>query len=375
MKCTEKKIKIRDLVAGYSDESEFGGPIVGYFGKLNIRPAYQREFVYRKDRQMAVIDTILGGWPLNNMYWAVSPDGTYELVDGQQRTNSIALYVAENTYSVKIDEKDKYFHSLSKEIQDKILDYELNVVFIEGTEAEKLKWFERINIAGMALEPQELRNSVFTGPWLTDAKKFFSKFTCPAKKITTGYWNLKEGWNRQKGLEHALSWVADRDGCSIEAYMSKHQKDADASDLINFFTEVMGWVKKTFPHTYKEMESIYEFDWYKMYKYHHTETLNPDELDTEIKRLLADEDVEKKKGIWEYVLDHNECHLNLRVFPESIKLKKYREQDGICPIDGKWHPYEEMEADHKIPWSKGGSTDIDNCQMIWKHANRVKSDK
>ena len=153
MKCTEKKIKIRDLVAGYSDESEFGGPIVGYFGKLNIRPAYQREFVYRKDRQMAVIDTILGGWPLNNMYWAVSPDGTYELVDGQQRTNSIALYVAENAYSVKVDEKDKYFHSLSKEIQDKILDYELNVVFIEGTEAEKLKWFERINMAGMALEP------------------------------------------------------------------------------------------------------------------------------------------------------------------------------------------------------------------------------
>ena len=375
MLCTEKKIKIRDLVAGYSDESASDGPIVGYFGKLNIRPAYQREFVYRLDKQRAVIDTVINGWPLGNMYWAISPDGTYELVDGQQRTNSIALYVEVNQYSVNIGGKNKYFHSLSKEIQDKILDYELNVILIEGTEEEKLNWFQRINIAGMELKPQEIRNSIFTGPWLFDAKKFFSKHTCPAKRITTGYWNLKEGWNRQKGLESALAWVADRDGCTIDEYMSLHQFDTDASDLINFFNEVMGWVKKTFPYTYKEMESVYEFDWYKMYKYHHTETLDPNELDNEIKRLLMDDDVEKKKGIWEYVLDHNEYHLNLRAFPEKIKLAVYREQEGICPIDGKWHPYEEMEADHKTPWSKGGSTNKENCQMIWKYANHVKSDK
>lgn len=375
MECTETKIKIRDLITGYSDESDFGGPIVGYFGKLDIRPAFQREFVYRKDRQQAVIDTVIHGWPLSNMYWGVSPNGMFQLVDGQQRSNSIALYVVDRAFSVKVDGKDKYFHSLSKELQEKILDYELNVVLIDGTEDEKLKWFERINIAGMELTAQELRNSVFTGTWLYDAKRFFSKHTCPAKKITDGYWGMKEGWNRQKGLEHALSWVADRDGCSIEDYMSKHQKDADASDLINFFNEVIGWVKKTFPHTYDEMTSVYEFDWYKMYKYHHTETLDPVELDNEIQRLLADDDVEKKNGIWEYVLDHNVSHLNLRVFPEKIKRAVYREQEGICPIDHKWHPYEEMEADHIIPWSKGGSTDKENCQMIWKHANRVKSDK
>lgn len=375
MKCTPIKVKVRDLIKGYSDESEFGGPVLGYDGKLNIRPAYQREFVYPKDRQVAVIETILDGAPLNNMYWAKSEDGTYELVDGQQRTTSIALYVAEGVYSVNVDGKIKYFGSLSKEIRDKILDYELNVVVIEGTNDEKLKWFHKINIAGMELKPQELRNSVYTGPWLECAKKFFSKSKCPAEKIVAGYWKLKEGWNRQKGLEIALSWVADRDGCEIEDYMSKHQFDTDASDLINFFNEVMNWVKKTFPFTYKEMETIFEFDWYKMYRDHHMETLDANELNDEIKRLLLDEDVEKKKGIWEYVLDHNEYHLNLRAFPEKIKLAVYREQGGICAITGKHFPIEEMEADHIIPWSKGGTTEKSNCQMIWKYANRVKSDK
>ena len=146
MKCTETKVKVRDLIEGYCDESDFGGAVLGYNGKLNIRPAYQREFVYPKDRQIAVIETILDGCPLNNMYWAKSEDGKYELVDGQQRTTSIALYAAEGDYSVNIDGKDKYFHSLSKEIQDKILDYTLNVVIIEGTNEEKLKWFHKINI-------------------------------------------------------------------------------------------------------------------------------------------------------------------------------------------------------------------------------------
>lgn len=379
MKCTEKKIKVRDLVAGYSDESEVGGPVLGYYGKLNIRPAYQREFVYKKDRQVAVIETILDGCPLNNMYWARSQDGTYELVDGQQRTNSIALYVKKQAFSVKIDGKIKTFDNLSKELQDKIMNYELNVIIIEGTNDEKLKWFNKINIAGMELTPQELRNSIYTGLWLTDAKKFFSKSNCPAKRIVDGYWVLKEGWNRQKGLECALKWVADRDGypkeCGVEEYMARHQFDDNANDLINYFIEVMNWVKKTFPFTYKEMLSIYEFDWYKMYKYHHNEILDPNELNDEIKRLLADEDIMKKKGIWEYVLDHNEYHLNLRTFPEKIKLEVYREQGGICPITGKHYEYDEMEADHIIPWSKGGATIKENCQMIWKYANRTKSSK
>ena len=375
MKCTETKVEVRDLIEGYCDESDLGGAVLGYNGKLNIRPAYQREFVYPKDRQIAVIETILDGCPLNNMYWAKSEDGKYELVDGQQRTTSIALYAAEGDYSVNIDGKDKYFHSLSKEIQDKILDYTLNVVIIEGTNEEKLKWFHKINITGMKLEPQELRNSIYTGPWLEKAKMFFSKSTCPAHKIVEGYWQLKEGWNRQKGLEIALSWVAARDNCTIEDYMSKHQFDEDASDLINFFITVMDWVKEIFPNTYKEMTSIYEFDWYKMYREHHLEKVDVKELDNEIKKLLDEEEIEKKKGIWEYVLDHNEYHLNLRKFSDKIKNAVYREQKGICPITGKWYKIEDMEADHIIPWSKGGTTTKDNCQMIWKYANRVKSDK
>lgn len=374
MKCTEKKIKVRDLIKGYSDESEFGGAVLGFDGKLNIRPAYQREFVYPKKRQEAVIETVLENCPLNNMYWSKSEDGTYELVDGQQRTTSIALY-AEGEYSVSVNGKDKYFHSLSNEIRDKFLDYELNVVVIEGTNDEKIKWFHKINIAGMELTAQELRNSIYTGPWLEKAKRYFSKATCPAFKIVNGYWKLKEGWNRQRGLEIALEWVADRDKCSIDEYMSKHQFDEDASDLINFFNTVMDWVKKTFPYTYKEMESIHEKTWYELYRDHHHETFDPNELNEEIKRLLKDDDVERRIGIWEYVLDRIEYKLHIRTFSDSIRNEVYHEQDGICPITGKRYPIEEMEADHIIPWSKGGKTNKENCQMIWKHANRVKSNK
>ena len=374
------KVKVRDLIKGYSDESDNEGAVVGFDGKLNIRPAYQREFVYPDKRAIAVIETILDGCPLNNMYWAKSDDGMYEVVDGQQRTISIAHYVVDRNYSVEVDGKIKFFDNLSQEIKDKILDYELNVYLIEGTNDEKLKWFNKINISGMELTKQELRNSVYTGAWLSDAKKFFSKTKCNASKIAYGYWKMKDGWNRQRGLEIALSWAADNEGygsddVGIEKYMAKHQHDKDASELINFFKTVMDWVKKTFPITYKEMETIYPNDWYEMYKNHHNEVLDPIKLNDEVKRLLDDDDVEKKQGIWPYVLDHNEYHLHIRAFSDKIKNAVYREQKGICAITGKWYPIEEMHADHIIPWSKGGATVKENCQMIHKKANLVKSDK
>lgn len=374
-KFSNLNISVREIVNGYSDESEFGGAIVGYGGKLNIRPAYQREFVYRTNRQRAVIETILDGCPLNNMYWAKSEDGTYELVDGQQRTTSVCLFVVDNAFSVNVDGKVKYFHNLSTEDKNKILDYEFEVKIIEGTNDEKLKWFHKINITGMKLEPQELRNSVYTGTWLSDAKHFFSKSDCIAKKITDGYWEMKEGWNRQKGLEHALSFVADRDGCTIEDYMSKHQFDMNADDLKKFFKEVMNWVKSVFPFTYKEMTSVNEGVWYKLYKNHHTETFDINAINDEIRNLLDDDEVENKTGIWEYVLDHNEYHLNVRSFSPKIKNAVYREQKGICPICGKYHPFNEMEADHIIPWSKGGTTTKENCQMLCRNCNRTKSAK
>ena len=378
MKITSKSISVREIINGYSDESEFGGSIVGYGGKLNIRPEYQREFVYKKERQIAVIETILDGCPLNNMYWAKSEDGTYELVDGQQRTTSVCLFVVENAFSVNVDGKTKYFHSFSKEDQEKILNYEFEVKIIEGTNDEKLKWFHKINIAGMELTTQELRNSVYTGQWLFEAKKFFSKSNCPAKKITNSYWGLKEGWNRQKALEHALSYVADRDGCTIEDYMSKHQYDDNADDLINFFKTVMEWVKKVFPFTYKEMLNINEYTWYNLYKKHHMKTFDVNDINDindEIRKLLDDDDVDKKTGIWEYVLDHNEYHLHIRNFSESIKNKVYRKQGGKCAICGKSLPIEKMQADHIIPWSKGGSTIEENCQMLCKSCNCSKGVK
>lgn len=374
MKITNLEVSIREIVNGYVDESDFGGAIVGFGGKLNIRPEYQREFVYRLDKQVAVIETILDGCPLNNMYWAKSDDGTFELVDGQQRTNSVCRFYT-GEFQVKVDGKICYWYNLSKEIQDRILDYKFEVKVIEGTNDEKLKWFHKINIAGMELKPQELRNSVYTGKWLSKSKEFFSKYNCPAKKITNGYWDMKEGWNRQKGLEIALSYVAKRDCCSIEDYMAKHQHDENADDLIDFFKTIICWVKSVFPFTYKEMTSINEIVWYELYAEFHTKSFDVNKINDEIRKLLGDEDVVKKTGIWEYVLDHNEYHLNLRTFPISIKNEVYRKQEGKCAICGEYHSIDEMEADHIIPWSKGGHTTLENCQLLCRHCNRVKGGK
>lgn len=374
MKITNLEVSIREIVNGYIDNSDLGGAIVGYGGKLNIRPEYQREFVYKLDKQISVIETILDRCPLNNMYWAKSEDGTFELVDGQQRTNSVCRFYS-GEFQVKVDGKICYWYNLSKEIQDRILDYKFEVKVIEGTNDEKLKWFHKINISGMELKPQELRNSVYTGKWLSKAKEFFSKSNCPAKKITNGYWDMKEGWNRQKGLEIALSYVAKRDCCSIEDYMAKHQHDENADDLIDFFKTIICWVKSVFPFTYKEMTSINEIVWYELYAEFHTKSFDVNKINDEIRKLLDDDDVVKKTGIWEYVLDHNEYHLNLRTFPISIKNAVYRKQEGKCAICGEYHPIEEMEADHIIPWSKGGTTELENCQLLCRHCNRVKGGK
>lgn len=376
MKTSYKDIKVRDLIKGFSDESDHEGPVVGYEGKLNIRPAYQREFVYPEYKQVRVIETILENCPLGLIYWAVNPDGTFELMDGQQRTMSICNYI-NNEYSVN----GLNFHSLlSEETKNKILDYELKVVLFEGTNEEKLKWFEKINEQGMVLDPQELRNSVYVGPWLMEAKRFFSKNNSPAKKISSRFIHLKDGWNRQKGLEIALKFVADRDYGSdkdeeIRKYMTTHQFDTDACDIITLFRDVVDWVDKTFIGTYPEMKNVKPTVWYKLYKQYKDKTLNPHTIDAEIQKLLDDDDVTSKTGIWEYVLDHNEYHLNLRAFSDRVKNVVYRKQGGICPICGEWHDISEMEADHIIPWSKGGTTDESNCQMLCRRCNRVKSDK
>lgn len=366
MKIELQHIKVRDLFNGYKDSQEEG--VVAYDGKLDVRPKYQREFVYADKKRDAVIDTLLQGFPLNVMYWVVKPDGTYELLDGQQRTISICQYL-EGDFSVKDSEGNiKYFHNWQDDVKNAILDYELMVYFCEGTDTEKLAWFRTINIAGEKLTDQELRNAVYAGPWLTHAKKHFSKTGCVATKI--GDKIVTGSPIRQELLEKALTWIGLEKGCNIEEYMAQHMNDLEANELWEYYRNVIDWVNLTFTKYRKEMKGI---DWGTLYHTFHNEHYDTVKLEEEVNSLMQDEDVTNKKGVYFYVLTRQERYLNIRAFDNKTKRTVFEKQQGRCPICGMTYKIEEMEADHIVPWSKGGHTDIDNCQLLCKKCNREKS--
>lgn len=361
MKITLNKILIRDVVAGYKDSQEEG--VVAYGGKLDVRPKYQREFVYKDRQRDAVIETIKKDFPLNVMYWMVRDDGGYELLDGQQRTISIGQYVS-GDFSLN----DLYFHNLTKEEQDQILNYELMIYFCEGTDKERLNWFTTINIAGERLTDQELRNAVYTGSWLSDAKLKFSKTNCAAYLLANdGGALLKGSPIRQEYLETALSWI---NNSKVADYMAKHQHDGNAEELWSYFQSVIAWVRNTFPNYRKEMASV---NWGELYNEYKNKKLNAAKLEEEVARLMQDEDVTKKSGIYPYVLMGEEHHLSIRVFNDNMKREAYEQQKGICVKCGKKFEIEEMEADHITPWHEGGKTIFENCQMLCKDDNRRKS--
>ena len=361
MKIQQHEITVRELVEGYNDDGE--GGVVGYGGRLDIRPPYQREFVYKDAQRDAVIDTIRNGFPLNVMYWAVRDDGTFEIIDGQQRTISICQYTNGN---FSID--GLAFHNLQDDQKDTILDYKLMVYTCEGTDSEKLKWFETINIAGEELTPQELRNAVYAGTWVSSAKRYFSKVSCPAYGIAQNY--VKGSPIRQDYLETAIKWINDG---KIEEYMSEHQHDPNAVTLWNHFQSVISWVEAVFKKTRKkEMQGLPWGDLYKSYK---DAKLDPEEIENEIETLMADKDVTKKSGIYLYVLTREERYLNIRAFDDDMKREAYERQKGICIKCSEHFEIDDMEGDHIEPWSQGGKTNADNCQMLCKSCNRRKSDK
>lgn len=362
MKIELKQITIGEVIKGYQDNLEAG--VVGYDGKLDIRPPYQREFVYNGEQRDEVIRTIRKGFPLNVMYWVVRDDGTFEVMDGQQRTISLCQYV-NGDFSVQFEETPFYFHNLTSDEQKQILDYELQVYFCTGTDKEKLEWFKIINIAGEKLTAQELRNAVYMGSWLSDAKLKFSKSNAPAKGLAEKYINGSP--IRQEYLETALKWLSDN---NIEDYMSKHQHDQNANELWLYFRAVIEWVENTFIKYRKEMKGV---DWGKIYNLHGKDSLNTEELEVRVSELMQDEDVTNKKGIYDYVLTGNERSLSIRTFNDREKREAYERQKGICPACGQYFEIEEMEADHITPWSKGGKTIAENCQMLCKDCNRRKS--
>lgn len=354
------EITIRELTNGYQDNAENG--VVAYGGQLDVRPPYQREFVYKDKQRDAVITTVNQQFPLNVMYWADKGDGTYEVIDGQQRTLSICQYVnGDFSYDFK------YFHSLPSDKKEAFLDYKLMVYICFGSDSEKLGWFRTINIAGEKLTEQELRNAVYCGSWVTDAKRYFSKNGCVAYRTAKDY--LSGTCIRQDYLETAIKWISKG---RIEEYMSKHQYDPNANELWMHFNSVISWVKLTFVKYRREMKGI---DWGELYDQFHDKMFDTVALEEEVSKLMKDSDVGNKKGIYSYVLDHKEKHLNIRGFDENTRREIYEKQGGICPHCDKHFDIEFMEADHITPWSQGGRTVAENCQMLCKECNRRKSAK
>lgn len=368
MDIKETRIKISDVYSGYINDDEEG--VTALNDRLDIRPKYQREFVYSTEKQREVIRSIMKGLPLNVMYWVktgVDEDGedTYEVLDGQQRTLSIMEFL-EGNFSVD----DMLFDNLPKDKQEQILNYELFVYVCDGTESEKLEWFKIINVAGEKLTDQELRNAVYAGSWTTSAKKYFSKTGGPASQTGADY--LKGYPIRQDYLETALKWIADKENKTIEQYMSEHQHDSNAVKLWNYFNDVIEWVKATFPKKRKEMHSV---PWGILYNKYGDNVYDANELEKKVSALMADEDVTHKAGVYAYVLDGDEKNLSIRAFSDRDKRTAYEKQNGICPMCGRRFEYSEMDGDHKKAWSDGGHTVPENCQMLCHECNLKKSAK
>ena len=360
MKIELKEISVNELTNGYQDNEE--GGVVGFGGKLDIRPPYQREFIYKDKQRDAVIDTITKDFPLNVMYWAVREDGNYEVIDGQQRTISVCQFV-DGDFAFN----NRYFHNLQTDEREQILNYKLMVYLCSGTDSEKLEWFKTINIAGEKLTDQELRNAVYHGSWVSDAKRYFSKNGCPAYGLGSDYLNGSP--IRQDYLETTIKWKSID---AIESYMAKNQNEPNANELWLYFQNVINWVKTIFPKYRREMKGI---DWGFIYNEFKDQKFDTKKLEEKISQLMEDEDVESKKGIYLYVLTGKEKHLNIRAFSPNQKREAYEKQKGICPICREHFEIEEMEGDHITPWHEGGKTTAENCQMLCKEDNRRKSGK
>lgn len=366
------KVSIRDLFNGYKNKNDEG--VFAYNGNLTLRPMYQREFIYNEKESALVIDTIIHGCCINLFQWAKKDDGKYECVDGQQRSISICEFV-NNTYSIMYNNQPNYFYNLPKDLQEKILNYELTINLITGTNDEIKDWYKRINIPGKSHTEQEIRNASYCGPFLEILKKWLSKPNGIGAKEFMDYINGSP--IRQDFLETCLTWytcdidtnIKDYDK-NICTYMAKNVNNIDeAKNFRDFLKNVLTWVKKTFPNYRKEMKGL---DWGFLYKKCKDNKYNSKEMEQKIVSLILDDEISSNKGIYLYLLLEDEKYLSKRTFDFSIKRTVYTKQNGICPDCGQHFEIEEMEGHHIIPWISGGKTVEENCLMICKkcHAKR-----
>lgn len=378
---------VEDICKGFIFDKNENKGLFGLNGKLIVQPEYQRNYIYGDGkRDVAVIESLLKKYPLGLIYFVLNKDGMYEVLDGQQRITSFARFVNETwAFSVVDSGKPKLFHSLDDDKKDLILKTKLTIYVCEGTPSEIQEWFKIINIAGVPLVDQELRNSAYHGSFVNLARAEFSN----SGNSNMNRWQtyIKGDPKRQAILEAALDWVSDG---NIDDYMAQHRHDDNITELKNHFETVMDWIDKTFKYTGKEMCGQ---PWGKLYKNYHGTAYDTDLLADRIDALLGDPQVGNKRGIIEYVLggETNTALLNVRVFDERTKKAVYDAQTkaakakGVsnCPLcalgnnanKNRIYNMKEMDADHVTAWSKGGSTDIKNCEMLCVTHNRAKGNR
>ncbi len=366
-----------------------GKGLFGLSGRLTIQPEYQRNYIYKDmNREAAVIDSVLAGYPLGLIYFVKNEDGSLEVLDGQQRITSLGRFVTHKFTIIDRDGAPQYFKGLNEEEQRKILDTHLLIYECEGTESEIKKWFETINIAGVPLNRQELNNAIYSGPFVTAAKKVFSNSQNQMLQVWTKY--VRGDVKRQEILERDLDWVSSAQGKNIGKYMSEHRNDGNINELQTYFNSVMDWIDGVFVDVLPEMRGL---EWGRLYESYHNTPYSRTAVHGRLEALYGDECVSDKRGIFEYILggEKEKKMLNIRVFDDATKKRVYARQTadaeskGVsnCPLCAigennnrtKIWKLNEMDADHVTAWSKGGETTEENCQMLCITHNRAKGNR
>lgn len=380
---------VQDVCEGFTYNALEEKGLFGLAGRLTIQPEYQRNYIYADGKKdVAVIESLLKGYPLGLIYFNKLEDGQLEILDGQQRVTSFGRYVTGKFAIIDENDRPQYFTGLAKDKQDKILNSELLVYECEGTESEIKEWFKTINIAGVPLNSQELLNAVYSGPFVTAGKAEFSNTQNANIQRWSAY--VRGSANRQDFWERALEWVSSSKGASVGDYMSSHRHETHINEVKTYFNTVIDWADALFTDLENEMCGL---EWGRLYETHHKTSYDPKELSNKVQTLYLDPYVKNRKGIWEFVLGGSEDTklLDVRVFDEATKKSVYKAQSKAaeasvisnCPLcalghessKGKTWKYEEMDADHVEAWSKGGQTSKDNCQLLCKTHNRSKGNR
>lgn len=388
MKTNLRQYSVLQIVDGFVYNELEGKGLYGLNGKLTIQPEYQRNYIYADGkRDVAVVTSLLKGYPLGLFYFNKPTADTLEVLDGQQRITSFGRFIT-GKFAIK-DENgmEQYFSGLAKDKQEKILSSEILVYECEGTETEIKEWFKTINTAGIPLNDQELLNAVYSGPFTTLGKAEFSN----SQNANIAKWGAYVSGTalRQDFWERALEWVSGGKD-NIAGYMSNHRKDTNINEVKTYFNTVIDWVSSVFKDVESEMRGL---EWGRLYEEYHSKPYNPDEVSKKVQALYADGYVKNRKGIFEFVLGGSVDTklLDVRIFDKPTAQAAFKKQSSEaeatgksnCPICAQGHEanqaklwkFEEMDADHVSPWSKGGATTPENCQMLCKTHNRMKGNR